>query len=56
MVRVFLCYAFPTSSVCKLTSLPPKVTEMTLSTVNSTTVNAAVRPWQGLPLAQPRTQ
>ena len=48
--------AFPTSSVCKLTPPPPpKVTEMTLSTVNSTTVNsnanitviATVKKWEG---------
>ena len=47
---------FPTPSVCKLTPPPPpKVTEMTLSTVNSTTVNsnanitviATVKKWEG---------
>jgi len=46
---------FPTPSVCKLTPPPPpKVTEMTLSTINSTTVNsnnitviATVKKWEG---------
>ena len=46
---------FPTPSVCKLIPPPPpKVTEMTLSTINSTTVNsnnitviAAVKKWEG---------
>jgi len=47
---------FATPSVCKLTPPPPpKVTEMTLSTVNSTTVNsnanitvtATVKKWEG---------
>ena len=55
-ILMILLLTFPTPSVCKLTPPPPpKVTEMTLSTVNSTTVNsnanitviATVKKWVG---------
>ena len=55
-ILMILLLTFPTPSVCKLTPPPPpKVTEMTLSTVNSTTVNsnanitviATVKKWEG---------
>ena len=53
MIMILSLLMFSTPSVCKLTPPPPpKVTEITLSTVNSTTVNsitviATVKKWEG---------
>ncbi|MCW3132505.1 MAG: hypothetical protein N2V73_07305 [Candidatus Methanospirare jalkutatii] len=55
MILLTFLLMFPTPSVCKLTPPPPpKVTEMTLSTINSPTVNsnnitviATVKKWEG---------